>query len=386
MGEDMLNRFYFVLIIASFFVLNQLHASQMGMQEEQKLRQSSGNANDITTPQEFVLFARTASPYKILGIAYDANEDAIQKAFRALSLKFHPDKWKSLDQEATANEAFKIISNARNTLLQNINLYGRNEFNSGTRRQPTYQQQSPYTQQETSSYSPSYGTKQSQIPQKELKEFFEAAFKNHAKVFEFLQKYGKNIVNESDFLNDPILITAASEYWTPEELERILQIPGIDINKSNVFTPLTKAMNRPLGGDPDEKQLRKIQMLINHNVNVNRVDAMGFTPLMSAAMDNQPKVVLMLLRAGATTEGAVNNRSQRVGETFWTYAKKHPAVMSAVHKYNKEMEQEKRKIQQETAAARQEGGWQDVSQIIGEYASPQIHIEDVDMTDAGQNK
>lgn len=30
-------------------------------------------------------------PYKVLGVSYDATEDEIKKAYRALSRKYHPD-------------------------------------------------------------------------------------------------------------------------------------------------------------------------------------------------------------------------------------------------------------------------------------------------------
>src|SRR5258708_6391886 len=97
-------------------------------------------------------------------------------------------------------------------------------------------------------------------------------------------------------------------------------------------------MNMPLGGDPKPNQLRKIQMLIDRNANLNRVDEFGFTPLMDAAMNEQPKVVLMLLRAKATTDGIVKEGHHK-GQTFWTLAKQHPAVMNAIAQYNREAKQ-----------------------------------------------
>lgn len=56
--------------------------------------------------------------YKILGIEKNASEDDIKKAYRKLSLKWHPDKWvdKSEKEQKEAEEKFKEISEAYNVL------------------------------------------------------------------------------------------------------------------------------------------------------------------------------------------------------------------------------------------------------------------------------
>lgn len=56
--------------------------------------------------------------YKILGIEKNASEDDIKKAYRKLSIKWHPDKWvdKSEKEQKEAEEKFKEISEAYNVL------------------------------------------------------------------------------------------------------------------------------------------------------------------------------------------------------------------------------------------------------------------------------
>ncbi len=48
------------------------------------------------------------NPYEVLGLKQGANEDQIKKAFRKLSLKYHPDKNKDSD----ADEKYKEITDA----------------------------------------------------------------------------------------------------------------------------------------------------------------------------------------------------------------------------------------------------------------------------------
>jgi len=52
--------------------------------------------------------------YKVLGVARDASQAEITKAYRKLALKLHPDK--NQDNKAKAEEDFKIVSEAYSTL------------------------------------------------------------------------------------------------------------------------------------------------------------------------------------------------------------------------------------------------------------------------------
>ena len=56
--------------------------------------------------------------YKILGVNENATEEEIQKSFRKLSLKWHPDRWVSgTDEEKKkSEEMFKDISEAKDIL------------------------------------------------------------------------------------------------------------------------------------------------------------------------------------------------------------------------------------------------------------------------------
>jgi len=56
--------------------------------------------------------------YDILGVKRDASQDDIKKAFRKLSVKWHPDKWanSSEEEKKKAEDNFKKISEAYNTL------------------------------------------------------------------------------------------------------------------------------------------------------------------------------------------------------------------------------------------------------------------------------
>lgn len=54
--------------------------------------------------------------YELLGISSDATKEMIKKAYRKLSLKYHPDRISDLSEKAAAEERFKEVSAAYNVL------------------------------------------------------------------------------------------------------------------------------------------------------------------------------------------------------------------------------------------------------------------------------
>lgn len=70
-------------------------------------QQEAVDVDSLKTPQEIIEKLSKALPSTVLGISAEASEAEAKKAFRKLSLKFHPDKWSG--QEEIAAEAFKII-------------------------------------------------------------------------------------------------------------------------------------------------------------------------------------------------------------------------------------------------------------------------------------
>ena len=56
--------------------------------------------------------------YKILGVAKDASDDDIKKAYRKLAMKYHPDRWVNgtEDEKKDAEQKFKEIAEANEVL------------------------------------------------------------------------------------------------------------------------------------------------------------------------------------------------------------------------------------------------------------------------------
>ena len=62
-------------------------------------------------------------PYKVLGVAPDASDDEIKKAYRALARKYHPDKYRDSDLDDLASEKMKEV-NAAYEEIQNMRKNG----------------------------------------------------------------------------------------------------------------------------------------------------------------------------------------------------------------------------------------------------------------------
>lgn len=57
-------------------------------------------------------------PYRILGVSRDASDDEIKKAYRSLSRKYHPDANVNNPNRAQAEERFKEIQQAYDTIMK----------------------------------------------------------------------------------------------------------------------------------------------------------------------------------------------------------------------------------------------------------------------------
>ena len=88
----------------------------------QKANQIAGGQNQkvheqMQKAQRLLKQSKEVDYYKVLGIARDADERTIKKAWRTLSKKFHPDKSKDMDSEAATkrfseiNSAYEVLSN-----------------------------------------------------------------------------------------------------------------------------------------------------------------------------------------------------------------------------------------------------------------------------------
>ena len=81
------------------------------------------------------------NPYKILGVSFNDDIDTIQKAYKRLALKYHPDKNRN---DSDCEEKFKEISNAYNKILKekefssNINENIFNVFNLFEKAKKSY--------------------------------------------------------------------------------------------------------------------------------------------------------------------------------------------------------------------------------------------------------
>lgn len=59
-------------------------------------------------------------PYKVLGVSYDATEDEIKKAYRALSRKYHPDANVGKPNQKELEEKFKEVQQAYSMIMDQI--------------------------------------------------------------------------------------------------------------------------------------------------------------------------------------------------------------------------------------------------------------------------
>ena len=58
--------------------------------------------------------------YQLLNLSKNASKNAVEKAFRELSLKWHPDRHRNPNAKRIAEETYKIMTVARDTLVDQI--------------------------------------------------------------------------------------------------------------------------------------------------------------------------------------------------------------------------------------------------------------------------
>ncbi len=79
----------------------------------------SSELKNETQDQAITRILNTKNPYEILGVSHKATIDDVNRAFRILSLKVHPDK--NPENYASANEAFQKLNNANMFVIKEIN-------------------------------------------------------------------------------------------------------------------------------------------------------------------------------------------------------------------------------------------------------------------------
>ncbi|KAL5508682.1 hypothetical protein ACEPAH_6303 [Sanghuangporus vaninii] len=107
----------------------------------EKAFEASGRSNQdvmrrLQKAQRLLKQSRQKDYYKVLGVARDADEQTIKKAYRKAAKTAHPDKGGSEEKMATVNEAYEVLSNPEL----------RARFDNGDDPNDTSNQGSPFAQ------------------------------------------------------------------------------------------------------------------------------------------------------------------------------------------------------------------------------------------------
>lgn len=65
---------------------------------------------------------------KLFGIGYDASREEVNKRFRELALRFHPDKFHNMMEKQLADTRMKILTNARRVLVDPVLRQKHNDY------------------------------------------------------------------------------------------------------------------------------------------------------------------------------------------------------------------------------------------------------------------
>jgi DnaJ family protein C protein 3 len=125
-------------------------ASLLAEESYNEAIQLLNNANDVTGGQDqnvrqqldraqrLLRQSKKHDYYKILGVARDADNTAIRKAYRKMSKKYHPDKYRGdLDEDAVSrkmaeiNSAYEVLGNEGASCLVMLTLELRTRYDNG---------------------------------------------------------------------------------------------------------------------------------------------------------------------------------------------------------------------------------------------------------------
>lgn len=212
-----------------------------------------------------------ATPYEVLGIAQDADKKAIEDAYRKLSLRLHPDKWNQFGKEEfeLAQQVFKIISNARDQMIEELGKSTCNPSPSGR------------TQEAQATHKP---CQQDQPAMNILSEARIGTLTNE-KLKEYLGR-GDNINAQDKDGHTALMLASLYDHDSDASL---LIYRGADVNvKSKNGESALKFAN-----------VKVTRLLLEKRVCVDVQDDRGATPLMIAAITGNVDKIVLLLNAGA---------------------------------------------------------------------------------------
>ena len=72
----------------------------------------------------------STDPYEVLGVARDASEDEIKKAYRELAKKYHPDRYVDNPLSELAEDKFKEVQQAYDAIMEERSGHGGGSYQS----------------------------------------------------------------------------------------------------------------------------------------------------------------------------------------------------------------------------------------------------------------
>lgn len=97
-------------------------------------------------------------PYSVLGVAPNASDEEVKKAYRELCKKYHPDLYNNNPLANLAEEKFKEVQQAYRDIMdmrEGNGIYSQNGYNQGSYNQGDYNQN--YNNTQYDNYGNNYG-------------------------------------------------------------------------------------------------------------------------------------------------------------------------------------------------------------------------------------